>query len=130
MNESDENFQVVLYCTETFEVKSSLTLSGDYIKAKKVSQNKFGNLFAIPFIEDEVFKVTIFNKNDVLLELDVSEIIGLEHGVRPIDSLLDPLINLVFIDESSIFVLCYDHHTRIIWYFTYNLIQKNLKLDP
>lgn len=120
--ESEERFTVVMYCTETFEIRSSLTLSGDYIKAKKVSQNPIGNLFAIPFIEDEVFKITIFNKLDVLLELDVSEIIGLEQGVRPIDSLLDPLINTVFIDESCIFVIAFDHHTRFLWYFTYNII--------
>jgi hypothetical protein len=54
---------------------SSLSLQGDYVKAKDVSQNKVGNLFAIPFIEDEVFKITVFNKFDVILELDVSEMI-------------------------------------------------------
>ena len=112
MMESEERLSVVMYCTETYEMRSSLTLSGDYIKAKRVSQNSVGNLFAIPFIEDEVWKITIFNKNDIVLELDVSEMIGLEVGIRPIDSLLDPLINLVFIDESTIFVICFNHLTK------------------
>lgn len=66
MEESEEKFTVVMYCTDTFEIRSSLSLSGDYIKAKSVSQNKVGNLYAIPYIEDEVFKITVFNKTDVL----------------------------------------------------------------
>lgn len=37
MMESDMRFSVIMYCIETFEIRSSLTLSGDYIKAKKVS---------------------------------------------------------------------------------------------
>lgn len=95
-----------------------------------MSQNTIGNLFAIPFIEDEVFKVTIFNKNDIIQELDISEMIGLESGIRPIDSLIDPLINLVFIDESCIFVICFDHLQKTLWYFTYNIVQKQFKVDP
>lgn len=122
MMESEECFTVVMYCTETFELRSSLTISGDYIKAKGVSQNRIGNLFAVPFIEDEVFKITIFNKMEVLQELDVSEMIGLEQGIRPIDSLLDPLTNIVFVDESSIFVICFDHVARQAWHFTYSII--------
>lgn len=35
--------------------------------------------------------------------------IGFEHGIIPIDNIPYPLINIVFIDESSIFTLCYDH---------------------
>ena len=88
---------------------SSLTLTGYYIKAKEVTQNKMGNLFAIPFIEDEVFKITVFNKTDILLELDVNELIGLEDRVRPIDTLIDPMINTVFLDETTIFIVCYHH---------------------
>lgn len=75
MCESEEKFSVIMYSTETYEMCSSLSLQGDYVKAKDVSQNKVGNLFAIPFIEDEVFKITVFNKFDVILELDVSEMI-------------------------------------------------------
>jgi hypothetical protein len=112
MTESEERFTVVMYCTDTFEIRSSLTISGDYIKAKNVSQNSIGNLYAIPFIEDEVFKITVFNKMDVLQELDVSEMIGFEKGIRPIDSIPYPLINVVFVDESSIFVLSFDPQSK------------------
>lgn len=119
-----------MYCTETYEMQSSLTLQGDYVKVKEVSQNKVGNLYAIPFIEDEVFKMTVFNKYDVILELDVSEMISIQHGIKPIDSISDPLINAVFVDESSLFVICYDHLTKQIWYFTYNIIKKQFKMEP
>ena len=37
MQESEEKFTIVMYCTDTFEIRSSLTISGDYIKAKNVS---------------------------------------------------------------------------------------------
>ena len=66
-------------------------------------------MYAIPFIEDEVFKITVFSKNDILLELDVNQMINLEDRVKPIDNLIDPMINVVFLDESTIFVVCYHH---------------------
>lgn len=109
MTDSEEQFSVVMYCTDTFEIKSSLSLQGDYIKARNVSQNESGTMYAIPFIEDEVFKITIFNKTDVLKELDVSQMLSIENGIIPIDSIPYPLITVVFIDESSIFTLCFDH---------------------
>ena len=56
--------------------------------------------------------------------------IGLEKGIRPIDSLLDPLINVVFVDDESVFVICFDHLTKLIWYFTYNLVKKQFRMDP
>ena len=70
-----------------------------------------GNLYAISYIEDEVFKITVFNKTDILLELDVNEMINLDERVIPIDSVVDPMINTVFIDESTIFVVAYHHST-------------------
>lgn len=109
MTDSEEVFSVVMYCTDSFEIKSSLTLQGDYIKARNIAQNKSGNTFAIPFIEDEVFKITIFNKEDVIKELDVSQMIGIGREILPIDAIPYPLITVVFIDESSIFTLCFDH---------------------
>ena len=36
MQESEEKFTVVMYCTDSFNIRSSLSLSGDYIKAKSV----------------------------------------------------------------------------------------------
>jgi len=95
-----------------------------------VAQNNHGNLYALPFIEDEVFKVTIFNKMDVLQELDVCEIIGFKEGIRPIDNISNPLINVVFVDESSIFILCYEPQSKRIWYFTYSIVEKSFKLEP
>lgn len=64
------------------------------------------------------------------MELDVSEMIGIEMGIRPIDSLLDPLINVVFIDENCIFVTCFDHLTKLVWYFNYNIVKKQYNLEP
>ena len=95
-----------------------------------MAQNNHGNLYALPFIEDEVFKVTIFNKMDVLQELDVCEIIGFKEGIRPIDNISNPLINVVFVDDSSIFILCYEPQSKRIWYFTYSIVAKSFKLEP
>ena len=50
MMESEMLFSIVMFCTETYKMRSSLTLEGNYIKAKRVSQNNLGSLFAIPFI--------------------------------------------------------------------------------
>lgn len=50
MMQSEKLFSIVQFCTETYKMRSSLTLEGDYIKAKRVSQNKNGNIFAIPYI--------------------------------------------------------------------------------
>ena len=127
---SDEEFSILLYCTESYQMTFSVTLEGDYIKAKQVSQNKMGNLYAISYIEDEVFKITVFNKTDILLELDVNEMINLDERVIPIDSVVDPMINTVFIDESTIFVVAYHHSTMQMWHFTYSIIQKQFKVPP
>lgn len=130
MNESEERFSIVTYCTDTYEMKSSFAITGDYIKAKQICQNEKGSLFAIPFIEDEVFKILIFDKVDIIKELDVSRMLGITEGIRPIDSLLDPLINVDFLHESTLFVVCFCHLTKRVWYFVYDFIKTKYKLEP
>lgn len=87
-------------------------------------------MFAAAFIEDEVFKVLIFNKYDIIMELDVNEIIGLKDGIKPIDAVLEPLMNVVYMDETCIFVVCYNHLKRQVWYFGYNIIKKKYITEP
>lgn len=83
-----------------------------YCKAKDISQNKQGNLFAFPYLDHNVFKVTFFNKKKLHHEVNINELIGSECSIKPIDGLIDPMINVVFLDVSYVFMVVYNHMTQ------------------
>ena len=37
LKESEEKYSIVMYCTETYKMLSSISLQGEYIKAKYIS---------------------------------------------------------------------------------------------
>lgn len=72
----------------------------------------------------------MFNKTIKLLELDVSELLGLTDNIRPIDALPDPLINCVFEQSNNLFIVVYNTRSKRLTYFSYNLARRELVWNP
>ena len=65
--ESDMMYCISQHDLESYEETFSEHLGGgenDYIKCKEIAQNKEGNLFAVPYNNDGVFKIRIFGKEN------------------------------------------------------------------
>lgn len=74
--------------------------------------------------------MVVFNKTTTLLELDVSELLGLTDNIRPIDALPDPMINCVFEASNNLFIVVYNARTKRLTYFSYNLAHRELVWNP
>lgn len=105
-------------------------LSGHYIKAKQVVQNNAGNLYMIPYYDNGIFRLTVFNKDKDLDEININEILKIDNTSRPNHGLPDPMMNACFIQNDNIIINVYHTHTSTMWHFSYNFIEKKTLCEP
>ena len=94
---SDEEYQVVQMSAQLYTELSTRVLSGHYIKAKQVVQNNAGNLYMIPYYDNGIFRLTVFNKDKDLDEININEILKIDNTSRPNHGLPDPMMNACFV---------------------------------
>ena len=83
-------------------------LEGEYIKAKEIIQNKNGDMFLCPYLNNGVFYLLIFDKEKVIKDLNVNDLVNsdqsyegeLDDRTRPNDNFPDPFINACFIKNK------------------------------
>lgn len=85
---------------------------------KEIEQNEEGNVFAVPYFNNGVFKVRVFEipefetmdiktqikrspEEIAKRELNINEALGLDDHTMPIDNFPDPFINCCFIDGKE-----------------------------
>ena len=122
--EDDENYIIQQYRTDNLRMKFQHRLEGVYIKAKEIIQNKQGDLYLCPYLNNGVFKVLVFDKNQVLLDYNINEAIELDDKTRPNDNFPDPLVNACFVDDGDkIFINCFHSRELTMHHFIFSKVK-------
>jgi len=133
----DEHYVVRQYETETMTKTFEHDLKGHYIKAKEIVQNDDGNMFLCPYLNHGVFNVLIFDREKVILDLNVNEVtrssgvpgqedINIDASTRPNDNFPDPFCNACFTENGTIFVNVYHAKSHCMFHFTYSIPDKKV----
>lgn len=88
----------------------------------QVEQNDQGTLFSVVFLENELFRMRIFNYDRFICpEIKITEVLGLETLTMPIDNFNDPFITCTFINDAQIFLNFFETsrltQSHLIWDF-------------
>ena len=133
--ESKMTYIISQHDLESYEMTFAEWLGGgggenDYIKCKEIVQNRAGNLFAVPYNNDGVFKIRMFgkenrdeeeiNKNDI----NVSWILGLPNMTMCNVQDYDPFINVVFINDNKLYVCLFQNLVRMHYHFFLSISDK------
>ena len=108
---------------------------GTYLKMKEVEQNDKGNLFHVCYMDDGVFKIRIFNKDEPADKDDqnkgfnINEVLGLNNYTIPVAGFPDPYITSCFIDNDRIFVNLF-HNVELKHYQFIYSIKENAIVSP
>ena len=127
----DQEYYVKMYDLETYEQTFEECFFGKYIKVKEVEQNATGNLFAVVFIDDGIFKLRTFGKETRdFSEIDLTEInfnqkLRLDNFTMPIDEFYDPFITCCFITDNLIFVNLFYNYERTHHHFIWDIEKKD-----
>ena len=127
---SDEHYQVVQYNADSFEQTFCFDMKGEYVKANEVCQNSFGKMYCCPYLIDGVFNIVVFNKEQVVCQLNINQAIGLDNHARPNDNFPYPMIDASFIHSNIIFVSLYHNRSQQLYTFQYSFMTKKILRDP
>lgn len=97
MKENDECYIVNQYDADDFNMVFTHKIEGNYIKASKIIQNKYGRKFCVPYLKDGTFNLLIFNKTEVLDDFNINENLQLNNSTRPNDNFPYPMMDACFI---------------------------------
>lgn len=115
----DTEYYIRMFDLETYSMTFSEKIGGEpknYIKIKDVEQNKDGTQYALCYIDDGVFKIRTFGKQNrseeeiLANELNINEILGINNYTIPIANFPEPLINCCFVSENMLFVNFFCNH--------------------
>lgn len=71
-----------------------------------------------------VFKVLVFDKQQVLLDYNINEAIELDDKTRPNDNFPDPLVNACFVDDGDkIFINCFHSRELTMHHFIFSKVK-------
>ena len=115
---SDFSYKVKQYSLENYISSFEEVYKGSYIKMKEIEQDEAGKVFAVPYFNNGVFKIRMFEipefetmdiktqikRTDAEIEkreLNINEALGLDDHTMPIDNFPDPFINCCFIDGKK-----------------------------
>lgn len=69
---------------DTAQAPHQLVIEGTFVKAKEVNQDKFGKMFNIPYIDDGVFWVMIFDLHKELCRINVNNILLIDNSTTTV----------------------------------------------
>jgi len=145
--EDDCNYMIKQYSLENYISSFEEKFNGTYLKMKEIEQNGEGNVFAVPYLDDGIFKMRVFscdveqtqdkakgniNRSEALIqetELNINDALRLDNHTMPIDNFPDPFINCCFIDykdETLIFVNLFYNADQLHHHFFYNYKTKQI----
>lgn len=59
--QSDTKYIIKQYDLETYQSLNHLEITGDYIKANKIEQNEWGDMFSVAYLDDGYWKLVVFD---------------------------------------------------------------------
>ena len=93
---------------------------------KDVEQNSAGTKYAIAYLDDGLFKLRTFDKNErsdeeaIAATLDINDILGIDLSTMPVDGFPDPYITCCFINDDLIFINLFHNYTLTHHHFLFN----------
>jgi len=127
-----------MYDLETYENTFTEQIGGQenqYIKVEKVQQNAKGDNYAITYLDDGVFKIRTFNKDQrtpeeiAQNEFTVNKALGIDNSTMPNIGFSYPNIVSSFIDNDFLFVALFCNHQLTHYHFIYDMVNRCIKDD-
>ena len=98
-----------------------IVTKGTFLRAKDLEQRSDGQVLMLPFNDEGVFWINIFEREGMILKINVNELLGIDDSTRTLFGFADPLINACFIDNEQIFVGLFHNTTLTFWQFIFNI---------
>ena len=123
----DQFSKIAMYRLDDYETCFEEDIKGEYIKVKRVEQNRSGTKFACVYVDDGKFRMRIFGKEQrdphqvKLNEIKINEMFGLNDFTMPNEVFNDPFITCCFTEEDKIFVNFYHNHSTTHYHFIWDI---------
>ena len=111
-----------MYDIENGTIIRHLDFHSEYIKASHVTQNDDGDKFCLPYYDNGLFKIHFFDQHEDTLDIfeDINEQLGIDEKSRPPVGLANPMINVEFIKDHTVFVNLFHTQSTTNWHFFYD----------
>jgi len=136
MKNNDREYWIKQYSLESFVVTMEEMFGGkpdSYIKLREVEQNIAGNIFAVTYLDDGIFKLRTFGKTtreDKEIEeneLNINDRLELNNHTMPIDNFPDPFISCVFIDDDLLYINLFHNATVTHHHFFFKISTREIE---
>jgi hypothetical protein len=126
---NDNLSHIVMYKLDDYSVCFEEKIGGapeQYIKVKRVEQDRSGKKFACAYMDDGKFRLRVFGteqrdqKQIKLSEVKLNEMFGLDNFSMPNEELCDPFITCCFISQDQLFVNFYHNHSMTHFHFVWD----------
>ena len=118
-------FSITSYNLTNFRRKWTVEIVGDHLCMSDVVQSDDSKTFAIPYQDNGTFFVKLVDSFGVVVtNLNVTKMVGLDNGSKPIEGVYDPLITCCFLPNERIFIAAYHRLKKRQHHFVYSLAKK------
>lgn len=130
MKNNDREYWVKQYSLENFVVTMEECFGGkpdSYIKLREVEQNNAGNIFAVVYLDDGIFKLRTFGtetrKPEEIEsnEFNINNALMLDNHTMPIDNFPDPFIACCFVNDNLLYVNLFHNSTTTHYHFFFDI---------
>lgn len=85
-------------------------------------------MFAVAYQDDGIFHVKVIDTEGYeVVDLNVSEVLGLDSGSKPIHGIYNPMITACFLPDNRLFVCAYHRYKKAQYHFIYSLTNKQVE---
>lgn len=136
--EENESY-VKMYSLQTQELTFEEKIGGgedQYIKVKEIEQNPNGQLFAVVYFDDGLFRLRVFGRVSRTpreieeSEVKINELIGIDNSTMVNEEFVDPYITCCWIGEYRVFVNFFHNYTRTHYHFIWDIRLKRMIGEP
>jgi hypothetical protein len=130
--ESDEEeYRISSYSLTSFRRRWEVLISGNHLRMNEILQTNDGSTFAVAYQDSGVFHVKVIdNEGSELIDLNVSDVLGIDAGSKPIHGIYCPLVTACFIPNDRLFICAYHRYKRRQYHFVYSLANKSVEGEP
>jgi len=83
-------------------------------------------MYLCPYLNNGVFNLLIFDKDKILNNLNINDLIGIDDKTRPNDNFPDPFMNSCFIDRGKVFINVFHSKLLCMYHFTYSYFDSKI----
>ena len=104
-DERQEVTQIQLYSLSTFDAVFHFEFTGTWVVMNEVEQNYAGDTLCVPYSDNGVLRLIIFNnQGEKLGNLKMNQIFGIDDESKPIVGFYQPMMTAAFIKNDDLFI--------------------------